>query len=390
MKFLNICFLILVFHTGLFQANSQNLSSYARISLLTCNPGNELYSVFGHSAIRVHDVEKGIDWVYNYGTFNFAQPGFYVKFVRGHLNYQLSVYHMRDFMNEYQSENRSVYEQVLDLSPEQKELVFSFIEFNRLPENKFYLYDFFFDNCATRIRDVFQNELKNQVKFDSASFKNLTFREMLKPYLEPHPWSRFGINLVLGAIADRKANLQESMFLPDYMNMAFENASVVAIDTSKAFVRESLTLFEQKSIENKNSFFAGPEFVLSALLIIILIFTFLEFRAKIRYKIIDFIVFFSVGLIGMILFFLWFFTDHTAVVKNWNLLWAVPAHLVLAFFVFRKTKSTFLKYYFLVTGLAAFCVLPLWTVIPQCFDLAFIPLIILLSVRSMQMFLYHR
>ncbi len=390
MKLVKICILLIILQSGFFSLRAQMLSSYAEISLITCNPGNELYSVFGHSAIRVNDPEKGIDWVYNYGTFNFAQPGFYVKFVRGHLNYQLSVYHMRDFMNEYQSENRSVYEQVLDLSPEQKEIIFSFIEFNRQPENKYYLYDFFFDNCATRIRDVFQKELKGQVKFDNENYKSLTFREMIGPYLEPQPWSRFGINLVLGTIADRKASILESMFLPDYMNIAFENASLINNGSAKKFVKSENTLFEQKTSNSVNSVFTGPGFVLSFILFIILIFTFFEFKQKKYYKLIDFIVFISVGIIGFILFFLWFLTDHTAVVKNWNLLWAVPSHLVFAFMVFRKAKSSFLKYYFLLTGLGAFAVLPLWKIIPQYFDLAFIPLILLVTLRSLQMVRYHR
>src|SRR5512137_1382494 len=145
MKHLKISILIYitVLISGFNSLKAQKLSNYAQISLLTCNPGSELYSVFGHSAIRVFDPEKGIDWVYNYGTFNFAQPGFYVKFVRGQLNYQLSVYPMLNFMEEYQAENRSVYEQVLDFSQTEKEKVFKFLEFNSLPENKYYLYDFF-------------------------------------------------------------------------------------------------------------------------------------------------------------------------------------------------------------------------------------------------------
>jgi hypothetical protein len=369
---------------------SQIFSDSAKISLLTCNPGKELYSVFGHSAIRVYDPERNIDWVYNYGTFTFDQPGFYVKFVRGYLNYQLSVYRMSDFMNEYREENRSVFEQVLDLNQEEKEKIFKFIEFNRLPENKYYLYNFFFDNCATRIRDVFQNELINKLKFSPANYSAKTFRQMLEPNLEPHPWSRFGINLVLGAIADRKATLDESMFLPDYMNIAFENAKITNQDGEKLIVKSSNTLFEQNPTESEAAFLKGPGYVFTGLFIVIFILTYFEMRNGKYYKLIDFVIFLLFGIIGMILFLLWTASDHTAVVKNWNLLWAFPGHLFLAFFVFRKSKSTFLKYYFLITGLFAFAVLPLWGVIPQRFDLAFIPLILIVSLRSYQMFRFNR
>ena len=370
--------------------NSQSLSGYAEISMITCNPGTELYSVFGHSAIRVFDPEKGIDWVYNYGTFNFNEPGFYVKFIRGYLNYQLSVYHMNDMMNEYIYENRSVYEQVLNLSQSEKEEIFQFLEFNRLPENKYYLYDFFFDNCATRIRDVFEKELKTKLQFDKTNYHALTFREMLRPYLEPHPWSKFGINLVLGAIADRPATIEECMFLPDYMKVEFGHASMVSGQTKNKFVKSEKTLFEQKTVENNNPFYLTPGFVFSMILLIVLVFTYFEMRGQTRYKIIDFVIFLFIGFIGFILFFLWFFTDHTAVVKNWNLMWAVPTHLVLAFWVFKKSKSAFLKYYFLATGLLAFSVIPFWLVIPQRFELAYIPLILIVFLRSYQMFRYHK
>ncbi|MDF1546621.1 MAG: DUF4105 domain-containing protein [Bacteroidales bacterium] len=387
MKTLKISILLLALLAFKFQVslNAQKLSENAQISLLTCNPGTDLYSVFGHSAIRVKDYDKGIDWVYNYGTFNFKTPNFYVKFVRGQLNYQLAVNHMQDFLNEYQYENRSVYEQVLDLSQDEKEEVFNFLEFNRLPENMHYLYDFFFDNCATRVRDVFQKEMTNRIKFDEGAYKQLSFRQMLKPYLEPQPWSRFGINLVLGAIADREATLDESMFLPDYMKVAFAGAQL----SNKPLVKSSKTLFEQQIIEEKISFFERPGFVFWSVLIFVFLITFLEIRNKKAYKLIDFIVFLFVGVIGLIIFLLWFATDHTAVVNNWNLLWAIPTHFFIAFLVFRKSKSNFLKYYFLVSGILTASSLVSWFFIPQQYDLAFIPIIIMASLRSFKLFQYY-
>jgi hypothetical protein len=371
-------------------ANAQLLSDSAKISLITCNPGLELYSVFGHSAIRVNDPEKGIDWVYNYGTFSFEQPGFYVKFVRGYLNYQLSVYHTSDLMNEYVSENRSVYEQVLNLNQQQKEKIFQYIEFNRLPENKYYLYDFFFDNCATRIRDVFQKELNDQIDFQAQFYETKTFREMLKQYLEPHPWARFGINLVLGSVADRKASLYESMFLPDYMKKAFGNARNLSGQAKTKLAGEEITLFEQKVVESEVPLYSKPGFALTGLMLLIFLGFYFELRNRTYYKCIDFFVFLFFGILGSLLFFLWFLTDHTAVVKNWNLLWAFPTHLIMAFFVFRKSKLPFLKYYFAVSGFCAFVVLPLWAVLPQRFDLAIIPLVVIVSLRSYQMYRYHR
>jgi hypothetical protein len=389
MKSLNCIIIFFLIHISGYQfLNAQTLSENSEISLITCNPGDELYSVFGHSAIRVKDDEKGIDWVYNYGTFNFNQPGFYVKFVRGYLNYKLEVIHMKDFLIEYQYENRSVYEQILDLNQEEKDKVFEFLEINRRPENKFYLYDFFFDNCATRIRDVFQNQLKGNIQFDESKYNGITFREMLKPNLESQPWGRFGINLVLGAIADRKSSLNESMFLPDYMKMAFGNARLAG-NQNKPIVKSSFVLFEQSADNSEMIIFKRPGFIFWSFFLIVLLFTFFEVKRKIRYRLVDFSTFLFIGLIGMILFLMWIGTNHTAVVKNWNLMWAIPSHLLIAFLLFRKGKSKFLRYYFLITGIVTFSVLPFWAIIPQQFDLAFIPIILLSSVRSYQLFKYY-
>ncbi|MFN8257654.1 MAG: DUF4105 domain-containing protein [Bacteroidales bacterium] len=363
----------------------QTLSEDSEITLITCNPGEELYSVFGHSAIRIHDKTKKIDWVYNYGTFNFDEPDFYVKFVRGYLNYQLSVYPMKYFMEEYQYENRSVFEQVLNLNQEEKNKIFKFLEYNRRPENKYYLYDFFFDNCATRVRDVYTNKL-DSIHFNSQNYSSISFRSMLKPYLAKHYWSRFGINLVLGQIADRNSTLEESMFLPDYMKLAFDNAYI----GNKKIVKNSRILFEQKPSDNSLPLYLRPGFVFIVILVIVVFLTILEYKQNRHFRVVDFLVFLVIGIIGMILFFMWFGTNHTAVVKNWNLMWAIPTHFLLSFFVFIKKKSAFLKYYFLIAGIVTILVLPFWPIIPQRFDYAIIPIILLSGLRSYQMYRFNK
>lgn len=366
--------------------NGQKLSDKSQISLLTCNPGGDLYATFGHSAIRVKDLSKGIDWVYNYGTMNFSDPDFYIKFVRGYLNYQLSVNTMRQFMYDYQYYNRSVYEQVLDLSAEQKNRIFEFLEFNRLPENKFYLYDFLFDNCATRIRDVFKDKIgSDSIVFNEDKYKEKTFRQIMKPYLKSKPWARYGINMILGAIADRDATLLESMFLPDAMKIAFENASI----NNKPLVNSTKVLFEQKEVENSMIFLFRPGFVFWTLLIILIGFTMLENKKGKHYKLVDSVFFFLIGAAGMVCFLMWFATSHTATVKNWNILWAIPLHLFVAFMVFRKRKSKFLSYYFVLTCSLSVLTLLLFAVLPQEFDYASIPLILALSFRSFRLYRYY-
>ena len=175
-------FLILIVLLSSIKVLSQDiiLSSKAEISVITCDPGSELYSSFGHSAFRVVDRITGIDQVYNYGTFNFKTNNFYIKFVRGKLLYDLSSYPFHYFLRDYVKENRTVIEQVLELEPSSKQSFFDFLQNNAKPENKSYLYDFFFDNCATKLPEVSDKVLGEnvQMNYDFARDLGYTFREL--------------------------------------------------------------------------------------------------------------------------------------------------------------------------------------------------------------------
>ena len=369
---------------------AQKLSENAEISLLTINPGEELYLAFGHNSIRVKDPANKIDRAYNYGTFSFDVPNFYVKFVAGKLNYMLSVYPSIALINSYKKENRTIREQVLNLNDQQKQDIFHFLQTNSLPQNKFYLYDFFFDNCATRVRDVLENELKDDLVFATDYKDTLTHRDLLRPYLEEHHWSRFGIALILGSVIDHETTLDETMFLPDYLEQAAANATIIIDGKKVPFVKESLVLFKQTDVNTSVAKLLRPGFIFWTVFIMALVLLGIELKNKKIFLAFDFIYFLFIGIIGLILFFAWFFTDHTAVVKNWNLLWAPPTHFFIVFFLFLKNKPSFLKYYFLASGVIAILILPLWSVIPQVFDFAFIPMLLTISVRSFYHWFYYR
>ena len=204
-----------------------SLTDAARISLITGQPGKELYASFGHSAIRVYDPSKGLDLVYNYGTFDFDEPGFYTNFLRGKLNYSLSVYDFRNMVLSYKYRNLSLYEQILDLSYEERKSVYAYLNTNYQPENRYYLYDFFFDNCSSRIRDVFEEILGSKLEFrDEHIQKHKTFRQLLDEFLVYSPWADFGIDLILGIPTDAVASSDEYMFLPYKLFDAFEQARI--------------------------------------------------------------------------------------------------------------------------------------------------------------------
>lgn len=315
-----------------------------RISLLTCSPGTELYSTFGHSALRVINETTQEDIVFNYGTFDFDDPHFYSKFIRGKLLYFVSVYSFSDFMQQYQYEGRGVTEQVLNLSCEEKQNLFNALIENAKEENKYYKYDFIYDNCTTRLRDIVKKETKEpfvtkNIRPDEAT----TFRILIHDYLDKGKeyWSKFGIDILLGSPLDKKISNEEAMFLPDYLMKGFDSTKT----GEKSLVIEKKVLMQSTVQPQKITLFT-PFVVFSIFFLLILILSFLK-STDTFFKYFDFLFFFLTGALGMLLLFMWFGTDHSTCKYNFNLLWAFPAHTAGAFFL--NKKSNWVKYYLRIT-----------------------------------------
>jgi hypothetical protein len=359
------------------------LTGDSKISMLTCSPGAELYSTFGHSAIRVKDPNLNIDIVFNYGTFDFATPNFYAKFVKGKLNYILSVSSFPDFIYEYVMEERWVVEQVLDVSLEEKQSLFDSLRINYLPENREYLYDFFFDNCATRIRDIFYEKLEG-VEFDySETENNNTFRDLLKPYIKPYPWVELGINLALGARADRIASPWETMFLPDHMLDLFRDVRIERDSATSLLCYPETIIFAGVDLPEKRFKIHNPMIVFWALFVLGTLITFFDLKRRKPSKWFDIMIFGFTGLLGVLFVFLWFGTDHTVMVNNYNLLWAIPLHFPALFIVFRKKYAAIARKYFFITSVILLLVVVLWRIIPQELPLALLPFVLLMMMRAL-------
>lgn len=319
--------LLILFLLPVFSVSGQ-LSSGAQISILTCGPGTDLYATFGHTAIRVQDPANALDEVYNYGTFEFNTPNFYVKFARGKLLYFLSRDRFENFLYTYQLENRWVKEQVLRLSGPQRNAVYRYLQTNYEPANRYYPYDFLFNNCATKIPEVFSKALGDALQFDPEYPKpSYTFRELIHQYLKTNSWSSLGIDLALGSVIDREATALEHMFLPDYVRGQFGRAQLNGLDLVD---RERLIL-EAQSPGNGGYFTLTPAFWLLLALLFTATITYIDYRNGSRSRILDFSLFFFTGIAGLLIVFLWFFTDHTATAWNFNFLWAFPLNLVAAF-----------------------------------------------------------
>lgn len=370
-------------YSFIFLANAQDY----QISLLTCDPGDQLYSAFGHSAIRVLDKENNQDIVFNYGTFDFNTPFFYVKFTQRTLDYMLSVSTYERFLYEYNYFNRNVREQVLDLNPEQAKQLVQFLQINFLPENRFYRYDFFYDNCATRIRDAFETILgKNLDWNEEPNPEQKTFRNLIDEYVYPLPWADFGIDLALGAVIDVDAKEREKQFLPDYMEAAFARAQIVGDGPTRPLVKSNHVVLEFPERTSQMDFF-NPYVVWWLFAIGAMILTFFGYKKKRLFKGFDIAFFTVLGLLGLLIVLLWFFTFHSQTKSNWNILWAFPGHLVLAIALFRGSIKPWVKKYLLFALVLANLALVFWIFGGQSFHPSIIPLILVILLRTN--FLYY-
>jgi hypothetical protein len=354
-----------------------------RVSLLTCDPGEEIYSSFGHSAIRVLDQETGRDRVYNYGTFDFGAPNFVLNFAGGRLDYFLSVSTFDRFIAEYNYFHRSVREQELDLNQEQKLALIAFLETNYLPENRNYRYDFFFDNCATRIRDVMEQILGDQLVWhdEEQEAVDKSFRQLIDEKVFYMPWSDLGIDLALGSRLDRDATPREEQFLPEYMEEAFARAMIEGDGPTRPLVKNERVILDFQPA-NESLGVINPYLLFWILAIVFTAITFIGFRKKKLYIGFDLVFFGILGIIGLVMTALWLGSDIPSTKWNWNILWAFPGHLILIPGLLSKTLKPWLRPYLLFVLILADAAVVFWILGWQSFHPSLIPLLLVIILRT--------
>ncbi|MFM2376124.1 MAG: hypothetical protein RLZZ165_1221, partial [Bacteroidota bacterium] len=286
-----------------------------------------------------------LDWVWNYGVFEFDTPNFILKFARGRLRYYVLSYSYRHFYREYLDEGRSITEQTLNLSDTQKKAIFETLLVNERPENKYYQYDFFFDNCATRERDVLARALGPDLRWHPKDPDDYgTYRELIDGYLRDEAWADFGIDICLGQPTDNTATQQGAMFLPDHLLAALNTAEVQIDGRWRPLVASQQVLLEMPRNDGA-AFRYGPHLLGGVLFVLAAVVTFLGFRSRKPYRGFDVLLFSILGLLGVLILLLWTATDHDATRWNLNLLWASPLHLVYAFMLaIRRTRRLALHY----------------------------------------------
>ncbi len=356
-------------------------SSHIRISLLTCTPGEELYSTFGHSAFRVIDSSSTSDIVYNYGTFNFDDDGFYIKFMRGKLLYYVNPEPFSDFAALYQYEKRGITEQVLNLTAAEKISMQHFLNENSKEQNKYYKYDFFFDNCTTRLRDILKKQHDSSFCIKPVMPKGTRFRQAIHEYLNKNgkDWSKLGIDILLGLPCDAVMTTEQMQFLPDNLMKSLDSSN-------SQIVLSNQQLNSFKEGNGESSFFT-PLIVFSFLLIAIVLISLVKNKFTNGFlQGFDGIFFFFTGLLGILIIVMWTATDHAMCKNNFNLLWAWPTHIVAAFFVNSPQddvhKKNWVRKYFKFTTIALILVLVSWFFLPQQMNPGLIPIVLLLIYRS--------
>ena len=358
---------------GSFRSYSQtiSLSDNAQIYILTVAPGTELYSQFGHSALLVEDVNANLRVVYNYGVFDFRVDNFYLKFLRGQLPYQIGKADLGSQLAGWRYENRDVKAQLLNLSTQDKQAIFDYLEVNYRPENRNYFYKFFYDNCSTRLSDVLKAVKKDSIRFDETLHADSTYREWIDKYsrLNHNDWADFGMDLALGIPADQKADAAGAFFLPDNLFDGLNQAQIYKDGKWQplvSMVEPSLLFIEP--IQGMSTFFT-PLVVTSLFLLIYLMYWFLMQKSQKKTVFFEHLLSLLFLLTSVVLLLLWFATDHGVTSQNLNVFWTFPVFWLVYFL----KKEQFKRLSILVwSSLLIFLFLS-----PQEIHVAYIPLILL-------------
>ena len=360
------------------------LSERATASLLTMAPGQEVYSRFGHSALRIQDPASGLDRAYNFGTFDFEQPGFLVRFMRGRLDYILDTAPTAAEFDKYAFLQRPVVEQRLVLRPETVQALYDLLEENARPENRAYRYDFVRDNCSTRLLDALDAALvqTGRPAVRLAETPPTTFRALLAPYIDGAPLLELGIDLGLAMPIDAPATARQRTFLPDELAAALDRATVAG----RPLVAMRDTVLRVPGYVPPRPGSDWPAGVAFAVLLLALVVTVLRGRGRERpARAFDVALLAAAGLAGTILMLLWTATDHTVTQRNWNVAWAWPPHLVAAVWLARGAPGRLaapLRAYFAVAALGTAALVAGWALVPQTLPLAALPLAAALALRA--------
>lgn len=321
------------------------------VSLLTCTPHEEVYSLYGHTALRWHDLHTGDDLAFNWGIFNFKKPFFIVRFVFGLTDYELGITPFEPFAAYYRRWGAMVTEQVLNLTSAEKSRLQKLLADNYLPENRVYRYNYFYDNCSTRPRDIIERCLDGKVEYKQRQDYELTFRQMIHEKTKHHEWATEGNDLLLGLRADLKTSRQEQEFLPENLLYDFDRAQIRGNDGAVRPLVVNRRMAVQPGVQViERDFVMSPIEVGVALLIVSLLVFAVEWRRRHIFIIWDVVLMALTGLAGCVLFVM-LFSQHPCTTTNLQVLLLNPLHLFFIPSVVRRRPTRYWKALLFMTSL---------------------------------------
>lgn len=361
-----------------------------KVSLMTCAPGTEIYALFGHTALRYEDTARGEDWVFNYGMFSFNTPHFIYRFVKGETDYELGVTPYSYFEGSYAMRGSSVYQQTLNLTMAEKQKLRRLLEENYQPENRVYRYNFFYDNCTTRARDIIEECIEGKVVYPDGK-EGFSFRDIVHQYTKGHEWDELGIDMCLGSEADEPVDARKQMFAPFYMLEAAGKATIVAGDSVRPFVLQEKKVVDVEPEGGEGGFPLSPLVCVFVLMGAVCLVGWIQLKVKKVIWIWDLFLFGVQGLAGCVIAFLVCFSTHPTVGSNWLILLLNPIPLIyLPVMVYRAIKGKKDLYHLINTVYLTLFIM-IMPFVQQKFNATVLPLALcLLLCSASHVLLYYR
>ena len=383
-----VLLLFFFFLSSFSYSNEQDADRYS-ISILTVSPGKDLVDAFGHSGIRVIDRELNYDVVFNFGIYDFQAPDFYSNFVKGRPIYSLGINNYNRFINNYKNQNRGVVEHKILISNNKKDNVIRLLFENSKQENKFYIYDYFNDNCSTKVADLFIenfNDDFNNSETNLSKKSKHSYRSLIYQMIPRNSWGSLGIDICLGSVIDQHINYRQTFFLPSKFGkfldtIESENSQIL----ESKLVLESLETSEE-SVLNVTS----PMFILFFISILIILITFRDFKNDKQTKVLDILLISITSMIGLLISYLWFFSDHSAASQNYNILWASPLNILLFIDLFVSKKRKWILGYLKFIFLMLLLMISHWILSVQTFNITLFSFIFALLIRYLFLIYNHK
>ncbi len=378
--YINILFaLALIFFSLNIYANELENKNRYKISILSIGEGPSLVDAFGHTAIRVKDAQLKNDIVFNFGVYDFNSPNFYSNFVKGRPEYKLAIQNYSNLIQNYIRQKRYIVEHQLNLDQNSTKIIIDLLV-EKL-NDPYYIYDYFRDNCTTRAADIVIDKTNNKFKDDKLESEAiLTYRDLIHRKINENSWAALGIDLCLGAIIDKKINTRETFFLPEnLMNY---------LDLYEGDIIKRNIIYSPESEISYRENLPSPLLINLILSLIIVAITIFNFKSNKWNKSLDSLIFLISGSIGILIIYLWFFSNHFAGAQNFNFLWAFPLNFALIFAIYKNKIPNWSIGYIKLLIILIILLFLHWATGVQKYNLTLLPIFVALLIRYS--FLVHR